>query len=95
MRVDSGRELYLLKLYGLLLFLGFLLALLTVKTVFAEVHDLAYGRICLRRHKAEVKPLVICHLKSLVRAHYSELLSVSSDNSYLGEIDRFVNESVL
>ena len=92
--VDTGRELNLLKLNGLLLFLRFLLALLAFKAEFTEVHYLAHGGCCLRCHKAEVETFVICHLKGLLRAHNTKLFAFGTYYSDLREVNIFIGESI-
>ena len=82
-RVDAAGKLDLLELDDLLLFLCFLFAFFAFEAELAVIHDLTYGRRCLRCHQYKIKSLVICHFQCLGGAHNTERLSVGSDQTNL------------
>ena len=68
---------------GLGMGLGFLLALVTLKAIFAVIHDLANRRGCLCRHHHKVKPAIVCLLQSLGRTHDTERFTRRTDQTDL------------
>ena len=62
------------------------------KAEFAVIHYAAHGRLRLRRHEHQIKPSVICHAESGVRAHYAELLAFLIEKSDFLESNRLINE---
>jgi len=91
-RVDAAGKLNFLELNGLLLLLGFLFALIAFKAEFTVVHDLAYGRSCLRCHHNQIQAFVISQLQCLGRAHDSHGFTVGSDQTDLFRGDLLVEQ---
>ena len=92
MRVDAAGELDLLKLYRLLLLLGFLLSLLLFKAELAVVHDLAHGGRGLGGDHDQIQFFLVRDLESLLGAHDPQGFSVGSDDPDLLQIDVLVQE---
>ena len=82
----------LLDLDDLLVLLRFFFLFQLFKAEFAVIHYAAHGRLRLRRHEHQIKPSVICHAESGVRAHYAELLAFLIEKSDFLESNRLINE---
>jgi hypothetical protein len=88
--VDAGRHTHLLDLDDVLILAGFLLALALLETELAVVHELANGRIGLRRDLHKIKTLFVGDRERLCGGHDAELLTRSADQANLAVTDILV-----
>src|SRR5690625_1131517 len=91
MGVDVRAHLALLDINGLLPFPGFVGTLLLLVLVFAEVHDLADGRLCGRLNFDEVEADFLGALQGVVGCDDANILSGFVDQPHIGDADMIVD----
>lgn len=77
--INFGAELNLFDLVGVLMFLGFLVALGLLVAVFAEVHHAADGRCGVGRNFDEIHAGGAGQVQSIAERQYTELFAVAPD----------------
>ena len=91
MYVNVGRKADLLYLDHTLILLRFLLPLGLLKTIFAVVHDLTDGRLCLRSYLDKVEIFLCGKLLSLSGGNDTELFTVIAYKPNLFVRDLFID----
>ena len=91
MLLDVGAKLDLLDADGLLLLLGFLLALLLLIAVLAEIHDAADRGLSLGSNLHQVQMLFLSHAESLAGGHDAQLLAGSAGDADLTDVNLLID----
>ena len=89
--VHVDTKLYFFDRYGLLLFLGFALALFVLVQEFPVVHDAANRRLRSRGNLHQVQVSFAGHLERLEGRHHANLFPFVTDDAYFARPDALVH----
>ena len=89
--IRIGAELDLFDLDDLLLFAGFGFALLRLVFKLAEIHNLAHGRIGIRRDFYKVKPCLVGHFHGAGGCNHACIFAIGADKADFIRADKFID----
>ena len=89
--IGVGSEFNLFDLDDLLLFPRFGFAFLRFVFEFAEIHDLAHGRVGVGRNFDQIKPSLFGHFHGAFGCHNAGIFAVGTDQADFIRTDIFVN----
>ena len=92
---DARGHADLLDFNDALILAGFLFLFGLLKAEFAVVHDLAHGRLCLRRDQNKVHLPLFSDAERLLAGHNAELLAFFTDQANFRFADLFVEQMIL